>query len=427
MKIKISEEDSNYMYNFIDNIIKTFGPRIPGSKAEARAAEYIKKEMEPICDEVSIEPFKFHPTAFLGWIKITIILVMLSLISYFSIPLFQGFNYFYSISIVLSVISVILNIVGFLIIWNEFFNYREYIDKFFRERESQNVIGKIKTKGELKKILLFSGHHDSALQFNLLRYLKYGYVIILFIALIVLFLWIGVSIIHLILTILGLPLILHRIIFWIIIIATPSLIGCYFFVWNEKWANTVPGAVDNLSAVAVVLGLGKYLKKHPEIIPKNTEIRLISFGSEEAGLRGAYRYAARHLDELKKYDAELVNMDGVMSNTAIQVLENEPTTRTRHSKEVVNKIIAAAELVEIPINKFGAGLVEKIVGQISGGTDAAAFSKAKIKAANISSMEFTKFVKFYHQPSDTIDMIQKGSLEKVLSICIGYIMNESKR
>ncbi|MHA1310292.1 MAG: M28 family metallopeptidase [Candidatus Helarchaeota archaeon] len=426
MKIDISQEDSEYMYNFIERIIDDIGPRMPGSTSEAKAANMIKKEFEQVCDEVSIETFKFHPRAFLGWLKIVVILVFISLISFFSIPLFQGNAYYYVISIILSSISVGINIIVFLIVWNEFFNYREYIDRFFKEKESENVIGKIKTKDELKKIILFAGHHDSALQFNLLRYLKYGYVILLFIALIVLFLWIGLSIVQLILSFFGFQTVFHRFMFWTTIIAIPSLVGCYFFISPGKMANKVPGAVDNLSAVATVIGLGRYLKKHPEIIPKNTEIRLVSFGSEEAGLRGAYRYAARHLIELKKYDAELVNMDGIMSNSAIQIFEYEPTTRTRHSKEVVQKILKAAELVEVPIKNFGAGTLEKIVGQISGGTDAAAFSKAKIKAANISSMEFTKFVKFYHQPSDTIDMIQKGSLEKILSILIGYLINESK-
>lgn len=424
MKVDIPDEISNYMYDFIEKTIDDIGPRMPGSEEEAKSAEYIKKELEKTCNDVVIEPFKFHPRAFLGWIRIDVILILLSLISFFSIPFVQRFGNPYFIAIVLSSVSVALNIIAFLIIWNEFFNYREFIDRFFKEKESQNVVGKIKAKKEMKKIIIFSGHHDSALQFNLLRYLKYGYVILLFIGLVVMFLWIVVSILNLAFSFFGYYSIFNNLVFWVFIVSIPSLIGLFFFVPFGKRANKVPGAVDNLSAVAVVLGLGKYLKENPDTIPENIEVRLISFGSEEAGLRGAYRYAERHIDELNKYNAEVVNMDGLMSTKSIQVLENEPTTRTRHSKEIVEKVQKAADLVEVPIKKFGAGLLEQIVGQISGGTDAAAFSKAKIKAANISSMEFLKFVQFYHQPSDTLDMIQRGSLELTLKILIGYLLNE---
>jgi Zn-dependent M28 family amino/carboxypeptidase len=197
----------------------------------------------------------------------------------------------------------------------------------------------------------------------------------------------------------------------------------FFFVSSGEKANKVPGAIDNLSAVAVVLGLGRYLKKHKDVIPDGTEIRLISFGCEEAGLRGAYRYAAAHHDELKALDAEVVNMDGVQSVKNVLVIANEPTTRTTHSKEVVEKILRAAESNGIKAKVMGTTFIEKLIGLISGGTDAAAFSKAGIKAANMMQIDFRKFLKFYHQPTDRVDMISEGALEMAVKICIGYVAN----
>ena len=213
---------------------------------------------------------------------------------------------------------------------------------------------------------------------------------------------------------------------WILIIIAIPIVLLFFFVTPGKRANKVPGAVDNLSAVAIVLGVGRYLKKNADIIPKGTEIQLISFGCEEAGLRGAYRYVERHLDELRKHDAMCVNMDGIQSTKAVQVIEFEPTTRTKHSEEVVQKILKASELAGIEMKQFGASTGAKILGQISGGTDATAFSKSGVKAANISAMELKRFVKFYHQPTDTLDMIDRGSLEDVLKVCIAFLINESK-
>jgi len=428
MEVKISAEDANYMYDIIQKIIVEAGCRMPCSPQEAKGAEIIKKEMEATCDEVEIEPFKCHPRAFLGWIRIDIILVLLSIGSFFLISLVEGTI----LPLILVILSFALNLTALIIIWNEFFNYKEFVDKYFKEKESQNVVGKIKPSGKTKHIIIFAGHHDSALQFNILRYLKFGYPIILFMGLGIMFLWILLSGYILLLTYWGVVLNFTVVytwffgfIFWMFIIAAFPLVCLFFFVSSGEKANKVPGAIDNLSAVAIVLGVGRYLKNHKDIIPENTEIQLISFGCEEAGLRGAYRYAARHEYELKKFDAMLVNMDGIQSTKNTQVLEYEPTTRTQHSKEMCNKIAEASKLVGIPIKSMGSKFIDKLAGQISGGTDAAAFSKAGIKAANISAVELKKFFKFYHQPTDTLDMIDRGALENVLMICIGFLINES--
>ena len=330
MKIEIPEEDANYMYDIIQRIIDEVGPRMPCSDAEAKGAEIIKGEFEKTCDSAHIEPFTCYPRAFLGWLYYVATMVLASFASYFFLSALNA--------LVAAILAVSLNVVAFIIVWFQFFNYREFIDPLFKEKPSQNVVGTIKPKGEVKKILIFSGHHDSALQFNLLRYLKHGYFIIIFLALIVFVVWIVLSGLNLFSVISGIPLNFIQGMatrwFWIGII---PLIGLYLFVWPGKRANTVPGAIDNLSAVAVVLGLGRYLQKHSEIIPENSEIRLISFGCEEAGLRGAYRYAAAHLDELKDV-GEVFNMDGVMSSGGCMIFSNEPTTRTRHSKEIVEKM-----------------------------------------------------------------------------------------
>ena len=422
MKVEISPELSNYMYDVIQKIIDEAGCRMPCSKQEAKAAEIIKDELTKTCDEVEIEPFTCHPRAFLGWIRLDIILVLLSISIFLLIGFFAGDNFL--IKIILSTISFGLSLLAFLIIWNEFFNYREFIDKLFKEKPSQNVVGKIKPKGELKKIIIFSGHHDSALQFNLLRYLKVGYTIIIIWGIVTMYVWLFFSGLYFLLTIFNLSnyeWFYQQTIILVIQGAIP-LIGLFFFVSSGEKANKVPGAVDNLSAVSIVLALGKYLKENKDIIPENTEIRLISFGCEEAGLRGAYRYAAAHLDELKKYDAEVFNMDGIQSTKIQFIIEYEPTTRTKHSEEVVKKMLKAAEIVGEKAKPFGSTFLQKLVGQISGGTDATAFSKAGIKAANISAMEFKKFPKFYHQPSDTLDKIERGALEITLRTCIGYLI-----
>ena len=419
MKIEIPKEDANYMYDIIHRIIDEVGPRMPCSPAEAKSAEIVKAELDKTCDSAHIEAFTCHPRAFLGWLRPVALMVLASFACYFFLmPV---------IPLVAAILAVSLNIISLIILWFEFFNYDEFKDPLFKEKPSQNVVGIMKPKGEVKDILIFSGHHDSALQFNLLRYLKHGYFIIIFLALVVFVVWIVLSVLNLIATIFILNFaFLGGMAFKWFLIGIAPLIGLLLFVWPGERANTVPGAIDNLSAVAVVLGLGRYLQKHREIIPEGMEIRLVSFGCEEAGLRGAYRYVAAHLDELKQHNTVNFNMDGISSADGCGIFSNEPTTRTHHSKEVVEKVEKVAELVGVPINNFGDSILERLGGLLSGGTDAAAFSKVKLKAVSLSSGRISQFPYFYHQPTDTLDRIERGSLELALKVCIGYILNEAE-
>jgi hypothetical protein len=415
------------MYNFIQELINQCGPRMPCSFQEQKAATFIKNQLDKVCDYSNIEKFHCYPRAFLGFIKVIIVLTLVSFITYFLISLDLPF---YWIQWLLFIVFI-LNLSSMLILWNEFFNYREFIDPLFKLRESQNVIGQFKSRGELKRIIIFSSHHDSALQFNLLRLLKKGYPVIIFLGLIVLFLWFVISGLIFILSFINLFSFKDFFVFTLImfIIGIPAFIGLFFFVSPGERANKVPGAVDNLSAVAIIIGLGRFLKNNRHIIPESTEIRLISFGCEEAGLRGAYRYVERHLDELKEYDTECINMDAIQTPQGISIIKFEPSTRTKHSDIVVHKMIKAAENAKIAVKSSalgGSGPIEKILGQITGGTDATAFSKFNIKAANISAMNLKKMVEFYHQPNDTPDKIEKGALEGVLSICLNYLLLNNK-
>ncbi|MHA1932420.1 MAG: M28 family metallopeptidase [Promethearchaeota archaeon] len=389
MNIEISDEDSNYMYDIIQKIIDECGPRMPCSPQEAKGAEIVKKELEKTCDEVDVEQFTCHPRAALGYIRLIVALVIVSFSFFFIIQLFLD-------TLVILIFAFIvfgLNFLAFIIIWYEFFNYKEFIDPLFKE------------------------------------YLKAaGYGLITLLGLGILFLWIGVSLIFLVLTIfafiLQFPLIydiFFNIAIWFLIIGGVPLIALLFFTSPGEKANKVPGAVDNLSAIAVVLGLGRYLKNHKDIIPKNTEVRLAAFGCEEAFLRGAFRYVAAHQDELKEVNTECINLELIQDSKKI--------VRTHHSEELIQKLLKTAESLDIKTKVSpmgGEGLMGKLLGKTSGGSDATAFSKSNIKACTITSTDLLKASEYWHTPRDTIDKIEKGALENALTLCKGYITNKSK-
>ena len=84
MEIKVSKEDSNYMYNLVEKIVDEVGPRMPCSPQELAGAHIIKRELEKSCDAVHIENFSCHPKAFLGWIKLILVMVIVSMMLYFT-------------------------------------------------------------------------------------------------------------------------------------------------------------------------------------------------------------------------------------------------------------------------------------------------------------------------------------------------------
>ncbi|MFX0102286.1 MAG: M28 family metallopeptidase [Candidatus Hodarchaeota archaeon] len=424
MAVEITKEQSDYMYNFIKEIIDKFGPRNPCTPAEKKAAEHVKKELEKSCDEAVIEPFKCVPRGLFIWIPVTVTCILISMLSFIITYMVQPSRVF---QVIIMIIAVLLVIIGFYVAWQQFFNYNEFLDKLFKEKESQNVIGTFKAKGERKRIILFSAHLDSAFEFNLSRISENFQRVVIFTGFGILLVWFVLSIISLFFAIFSsIPPEIFNTVIVLVIMGIPIMVFLYFFISPGERANVVPGAIDDLSGISTVMCLSRYLKEHDDIIPDNTEIRLIAFGCEEAGLRGAYRYAARHRDELLKYDAELVNMDGLELGEKYHVLEFEPTTRTRHSPIVVDKIMKATEFAGVDAHRFGGGKFEKTFGFASGGSDAAAFSKAGVKAASMISRNVVKSTHFYHLRYDTIDNVDPRAMEGALKMCIAYLMNEKK-
>jgi aminopeptidase YwaD len=175
----------------------------------------------------------------------------------------------------------------------------------------------------------------------------------------------------------------------------------------------VPGAVDNLSASALAVAMCRFLVKMPSFIPADTEIRFISFGSEEAGLRGSRRYAARHLEELKNLDARVLNIE-MVAHPEIQILTGDVNGTVKHAPEMVDSVVRAAERAGVPYKISSAS--------VGVGTDAAPFSQAGLKATTLMPFQVPQqTVAFYHQRWDTPDQLTIEPLANVLKLTLEWI------
>ncbi|MBY9014976.1 MAG: M28 family peptidase [Candidatus Lokiarchaeota archaeon] len=407
--------DNNYMYKFIEDVCNEIGPRESGTEQEILAGNRVESELKKFCDETHQESYTSSPHAFLGGIRYGALLVFIagvifwvSLLTDFSIitlnPIFN---------ILFLILAIILMAVAISYFILEVMKYHEIFDFLFPKRESNNIIGTINPKNEIKNTVIFSAHHDSAFEFNTFYYLKrFGQIIInvgylgaaiMFVAIILKLIFILLSIEQPILFL----------VFGVIFIFFIPIILVYIFFHSYK---PVLGAFDNLSGVAILLGIAKFLsenKNNNEIFPKYTRVHLISFAGEEAGLRGAKRYVKTHYNELVSNQTTIVNMDSIAKRDFIVIHNKESGIGAKHD------LIVFETLLEIAQNL---NLNTKLLPLPFGATDGAIFSKKNIPAASIGGLNLKEELPpYYHTRNDTPAVIEKEALNQFAQVCVEYL------
>ena len=142
---------TNYTVREIKKMCKEIGPRPSGSESEKKAQEYITEQMKTCADEVTMEPFKLAPDAFMAWVRMDGILILISVIfAMLKIP----------------VVSMVLTAIALAFCIGEFLLYKPFYDCAFPKKYSHNVIGVKKATGELKQRIIFSGHVDSSYEWR---------------------------------------------------------------------------------------------------------------------------------------------------------------------------------------------------------------------------------------------------------------------
>jgi Zn-dependent M28 family amino/carboxypeptidase len=273
----------------------------------------------------------------------------------------------------------------------------------------------------VRRLLLLSGHHDSALENTWLRFLGYGFYFLsttFFIGLLT-------TLVFNILQLAGVMTGNAGIIqtgtmgwIWLAYPILPSIIFGLFSTRGRKNGGIVPGAVDNLSASAAGVALCRFLVENPSYIPDETEIRFVSFGSEEAGLRGSRRYVARHLDELKRLDARLLNFE-MIAHPEIDILTSDVNGLVKNSQAMVKSVVAAAQRAGVPYNVKSASL--------GVGTDAASFTRAGLKATTLIPFKIPEqFLAFYHQKWDGPENLTVEPLLNVLKLAFEWVSHSGE-
>jgi hypothetical protein len=416
----IEKADLDYACDFIKHVCVDIGPGSPCSPQEHARALAVKAEMEKAADEVREEPFVCAPDAFLQWFQFASGLGVLSAVFFHLGRLPYAPLLFTTLGLGLAVLIFLILIFEFILGW-------EFIDGIYPKKPSENIVGIFRPgagpgpvpadgKPAPKRLLLFSGHHDSALRFTYLHFFKGGYYVAE-----------GILIVGTLVFALGLLLRWLALVFswplgwlvttlqWYTFIVLPlSVFIGFTFTERDKGGGSVPGAIDNLSAVSILLLLGRVLRRHPEWQPADTEIRLLSFGSEEAGTRGSRAYVRAHAAELRAADAVLVNFESIY-DPEIEIFTGDRNGTIRNSPDVVAGLVQAAVDEQVPFRVSPFPFA-------GGATDAMTFREQGIRAGCLFGMRVpSQMVDFYHQPSDNYDKVNPQALENALRIAVEFI------
>jgi hypothetical protein len=390
------------MFGLLKRVIDEIGPRPSCSDEEKRLGRLLVEEWKPFCDRVDVETFTCSPTAFLGFIRVSVLLFFAAVILYWFYPL----------------ASFIIAAVSFSMVFFEFLRYREFIDFLFPRKQGENIMGTIRPKGEAARRVIVSAHMDSAYEFNLIYYLRNFAIPIVAITIIGVVIAFCGSLAKTIAYFGGFADTTAFAALGYTMIAFTPIIGLFLFFHTYK---PVPGAMDDMAGVAVVAGLGKYLdeaKRKGDWFPERTEVVMLATSSEEAGLRGAKRYASKHLQEMKTTPTYGLFLDGIYDEKYLTVTNRELCTGAKHDPELVKMAQDTAASHNWPI----------AVRMIPiGGTDAAAFSVKGIPAVCLLCQDTSKAVPNYHTRDDTYEHIRPESLAVSLQLVIDMIQRIDKK
>ena len=400
-KIKQKKHESaQFMADEITHIIKTFGKRDPGSEGEKKAVEYMAEQLKPLCDEVTVEPFDVYPASFMGWIYITVTLVLAGVVAYFFAP----------------IVTVALILIGATLMIGQFVLYRQMIDKLFKKKTSYNITAVKHPVGEVKRRIFFNGHPDAACEWTMnYHFGGVGFVAHFIIAVVGVVYAFAVSILA---VIKGMEIGwvhaafdagLLRTLGLIMLAFVPFWIGMYF-LWNEK--IVVDGANDNLTGCYMGIALMKALKDEG-VEFENTEVGVIISGSEEAGLRGAKAWCKAHKDDYKDVETLIFAFDTIHEGEFLYVNDRDLNLTVKADRH-------ASDLFKNSADELG---IKCSVGAVPlGATDSAAFNQGGFKATGITAMDHN-LKDYYHTRRDSYDNLDLGCLADCYEVTVQTLKN----
>ncbi len=386
------------MYAFVGQIVERFGPRSPGSNAERKAQEWVREQFEQMVgtEQVDVQRFKAALTGKFISLKWFVALFLIAMaLAWISLPL-----------------AGLLGLVNAVIFLGHFVMYRDWLDSIFPQMDSSNVSADIEPVDHAQSTLIIAGHVDSATEFQWwYRFGQAGIIATVLAGFVMVLGGFYLALASLWSPVMGQMSLTAQMPWWILLGLSPLLIS----MWSIHGDRVVDGAIDNLSGLAIAWGVGRHYANpdasgHSRL--KRTRIRLMSFGSEECGLKGSRAYVREFEQELRAENAVLLNMESFKDDQFINILSSETFTGARYPKEL-NAMLA--ESMQACGMKFKSGPL------MVGATDSSSFANRGLPATCVIGLNSEKLDPTYHTRLDNMENLQSSGMEAMLKVLVHFI------
>lgn len=177
--------------------------------------------------------------------------------------------------------------------------------------------------------------------------------------------------------------------------------------------SVVPGANDNLSGVAVLVGLARLLRERPV---KGVRVLLVSTGSEESFMEGMRGFAKRHFGSLATGTTKFVCVDSVGSPTLMQLEGEGMLWMADYDEQLKSELSRAAAELDVELVR---GL------RFRNATDALISMQAGYPTVMLGSISRYKAPSNYHWPTDTAANVDYSSVVDATLLCERLLRNEA--
>jgi aminopeptidase YwaD len=310
----------------------------------------------------------------------------------------------------LFLVPIVGLLAGMALMGGQFGFYWHLGDRLFPRRSGSNVEAVIEPTGVPARELIVSGHHDSAPVARIFSGpLHRLYAVAIFLPY-VFFLFELILLARLALT--GETIVPA----WTLVVLAAGFVPVAGYFMLVALRRGSPGAGDNLVASVLAMRFAREIAARKGDLLHSTRLRVVSFDSEEAGLRGASAYMRAHAEELKRLPCYHLNFDSIYQLGHLQVLTSDINGTVRLSTEMVETLETCARENGHAIGRFG-----MLFG--AGGTDAAESARKGLTATTVIAMP-TTIVRdglVYHTPRDTVDHIEPAAVEACLRLTATYL------
>ncbi len=167
----------------------------------------------------------------------------------------------------------------------------------------------------------------------------------------------------------------------------------------------VPGANDNLTAVAVLVALAERLRAQPVT---GLRVLLVSCGAEEVIQGGIYGFARRHFPGLDRDRTWFLNLETVGSPKLIMLEGEGPVVMEDYHDRSFRDLVARAA--------DGAGAPLRRGMRSRNSTDAVLPSRAGYPTATLASMNRYKALSNYHLMTDVPENVEYRTVLQALTV-----------